>query len=223
MLQLDMHKLKEIHIKLTKDSRLYNLSCPIIGLTGGIATGKSTVSKMLCDKGLKIIDADSLVKEIYKRAEVFDFIKSTFPDCVKSESIQFNILREHFFSRPETKKIIEEMIYKYLPTQFLSKVDEILKTQNFIIYDIPLLFEKKLNSYFDLVITVYVPQKTQIERLLKRDSIDIELAKTIIKNQENIETKRKLSDMSIDNTNNLTELDNEVSNITSLLLQNVLV
>ncbi len=83
---------------LINDTRLYHIDIPIIGLTGGIATGKSTVSKMLIENGLPLICADSLVKEIYKDNEAKAFIRNLVPDAIINDEINFPALREHFFN-----------------------------------------------------------------------------------------------------------------------------
>lgn len=91
-------KLNPKIIKLTTENRLYHLNIPIIAITGGIATGKSTVSKLISAMGFKVIDADSLVKKIYSDDETISFIKTIAPECIDGEfKIIFPKLREYFF------------------------------------------------------------------------------------------------------------------------------
>lgn len=197
-------------IKLNASQRLYHLEKPIIGLTGGIASGKSTVAQILKDKGYKIIDADQLVKKIYSKEETKDFIKSIASDCVDSDQINFSKLREQFFSDHLLKEKIERFIYQKLPDFFLKEVDP---SDSFIIYDVPLLFEKNLNSLIDFSILVYCPKNLQLERLKNRDRISNDLANKILDNQMDIEIKKNKSDFIIDNSEDLLKLPEEVEKV----------
>lgn len=201
--------LKKDLIKLSSDRRLYNVKVPIIGLTGSIATGKSTVSKILSEMGLKVICADSLVKSIYKQKKTIEFVEDNFPMAIKNEEIFFPKLREIFFQSSKNKQLIENYIYSLLPQFFLAKISE----RDVIIYDVPLLFEKNLDKKVDLSITVYTTRENQIKRLIKRDNIDQKMAKKIISSQLDIEEKRKKSDFVIDNNGNLNQLRKRVESL----------
>lgn len=196
--------LKPKFTKHNKANRLYNVEIPIIGLTGGIASGKSTVSKLLAEKQLNIIDADLLVKNIYKEQESIDFIKSINSSLVTGNNIDFKQLRVLFYSNIEIKKKIEEYIYKKLPIFFTRELNKL--SCNVVIYDVPLLFENELQSKFDLTCLVYCKQSLQIERLIKRDNNDYDLAKKIIDTQLNIEDKKILADSIIYNESTLEDL-----------------
>ena len=204
-------RLKKKFTTLTKDTRLYGLEFPIIGLTGGIATGKSLASDYLSDRGYNVICADTLVKKIYSKKESISFIKKEFPESIKNQFIDFKKLRSLFFSSEEIKKKIEDFIYSQMPQQFELAVEK-LNNPRYIFYDVPLLFEKKLETKVDLSICIYAPFDLQKERLLKRDQIDENLANEIIKSQIGIERKKELATFSIDNTkskeNFIENLDN---------------
>lgn len=210
-------KLKQKYITLDKRSRLYGLSLPIIGLTGGIASGKSTVSKKLEELGFFIIDADVLVKEIYQKQDTIAYIQQLIPSCVKKNNIDFKKLREVFFSDTQIKEKIESFIYKKLPAQFLSKTDK--SHQNFIIYDVPLLFEKALNSKVDFIITVYANKETQIQRLKERDDISQSLAETILLNQQDIEEKKEKSHYVVDNCHDLSQTYVQIQDLTNQIFE----
>ena len=192
-------RLKEKFTTLTKETRLYGLEFPIIGLTGGIATGKSLASNYLSDKGYYVICADTLVKKIYSKKESISFIKKEFPDSIINQSIDFKKLRSLFFSSEEIKKKIEDFIYSQMPQEFELAVEE-LNNPQYVFYDVPLLFEKKLEAKVDLSICIYAPFDFQKERLLKRDQINENLANEIIRSQIDIERKKGLATFSIDNT-----------------------
>lgn len=209
-------KLKKEFHKLDSEQRLYNLQIPIIGLTGGIATGKSEVSKRL--KGHPIIDADANVKEIYKTQESLEFIQKHFPMAIVDGAIDFPTLREKAFSDAENKKLIEDFIYQRLPEQFLKAYDSLGRPE-YLIYDVPLLFEKSLDKLVDIKVTVYCPREVQLERLLKRDSIDEKLANKILDSQLDIEEKKKRSDFVIENTSTLQDLDNQIQMVFNQLIE----
>lgn len=197
--------------------RLYDSPIPVIGLTGGIATGKSTVSKMLREKGLFVIDADHLVKEIYKQDETKKFIATLSSQVIKAGEIDFNKLREIFFREKKIKTSVEDFIYLRLPQQFKESLKEAGKAP-FVIYDVPLLFEKELDKRVDKTIVVYAPRKTQLSRLMKRDGHFEEMAMTILDHQLDIEEKKKKADIVVDNSGSLEDLAEEVKKLLRLLI-----
>lgn len=196
---------------ITKDqkTRLYQIPVPIIGLTGGIGTGKSSVAEILRKKNIPVIDADRLVKNIYQKAETVEFVAKHFPHVIKEGAIVFKELRETAFVDTLAKKLIEDFIYSYLPGEFKKSYSE-FKNPQFIFYDVPLLFEKKLNELVDLSVCVYAPREVQIKRIINRDKSSKELAIKILDNQMDIEEKKKLADLVIPNTSDLKDLKGTV-------------
>lgn len=192
-------RLKKQFITLNKETRLYGTQFPIIGLTGGIATGKSLATDILSDKGYHVICADTLVKQIYSKKTSFSFILKEFPEAIKNQSIDFKHLRALFFSSEKTKKKIEDFIYSQMPQEFELAVEK-LNNPSYTFYDIPLLFEKKLETKVDMSLCIYTPYKLQKERLLKRDQINENLADEIIKAQIDIDKKKENATFSIDNS-----------------------
>ncbi len=203
-------KLKTEYISKKSDTRLYNVEIPIIGLTGGIATGKSTVAKLLADKGFAVISADALVKKIYATSEAFEFVKNNFSLAIEDNKINFRKLRELVFNDSKIKTQIENFIYSKMPTEFLQAVSEFTNPE-VIIYDVPLLFEKGLDQKVDLSICVYIPEAEQIQRLMNRDKINRELALKILKEQIAIEDKKKRAQIVLDNSKDLIHLKNKIS------------
>lgn len=201
---------------LIQEDRLYQIPNPLIGLTGGIATGKSTAAKYIREMGFTVLDADKLVKEIYAKKESLEFVKLLAPDCIFDDQINFPELRKKVFATPELKTKIEDYIYSRLPDMFLETLKTVDPTMP-IFYDVPLLFEKKLNLKSDLSLVVYSPKATQVQRLIERDKIEEDLAKKIISNQMDIEEKKKLADHAIENTQGLNELKTNVENCLSNL------
>ncbi len=210
-----MKNLKPQYIKLEPGFRLYNYDKPVVALTGGIATGKSTVTKLLEARGLKIIDADALVKSIYQKEETKEFIRTVFSVAWVNEEISFPKLRELVFQNPKVKEAVETFIYARLPQAFREAAERITD-QNFYFYDVPLLFERHMENKVDLKIVVYAPRSVQLARLIDRDGSKEEIGNKILQAQMDIEEKKEKADFVINNSGTLTELAAEVD---QLLLQ----
>jgi dephospho-CoA kinase len=191
--------------------RLYNIPVPVVALTGGIACGKSTVAKMFIEKKIALISADELVKQIYQEVEAFEFIKRVAPLAIVHGKIDFSVLRSAVFSNHNLQLEIEEFIYKRLPEKFLEAFAKFTNPK-LIVYDVPLLFEKKLDAMVDKIICVYCPKSTQLERLVKRDNITLELANKMLQKQIDIEDKKNRADFVINNTKDLSYLESEFQN-----------
>ncbi|MDH4468273.1 MAG: dephospho-CoA kinase [Bacteriovoracaceae bacterium] len=194
--------------RLKMENRLYELPRPIIGMTGGIGSGKSTVCQLLREQGLHIIDADALVKKIYQDSIIQEWIKKNFPEAWDSgpSKIDFPKLKQHFFSNPSFKGRLESEIYSQMPKYFMEEAKQTPGEQKYFFYDIPLLFEKNLQDKFDLIVLVYASRKTQIERIIRRDNCSLELAEKILSQQGDIDEKKNMSHEIINNETTLEEL-----------------
>lgn len=206
-----MHNLKSNYIRLSSDKRLHNCEKPLIALTGGIASGKSSAAEHLKELGVPLIDADRLIHSIYKNVETKRFIQNLIPEVTEADEINFKSLRKVFFEDKKLKSSIENYLYSKLPQAFTNKALEFEHSKyNYIVYDIPLLFEKELQSQFDLNVLIYCPPQTQLERLLKRDRITQAEAENILKQQKPIEEKAKLAEFIIKNTSDISSLNKKV-------------
>ncbi len=191
---------------MKKENRLYNCSQPIIGITGGIGTGKSSVAKIFKAKGQLIIDADSIVKRIYQKQSTITWLLDHLPEVItKENTIDFKKFRKIFFSETKTKELIESFIYPQMSSIFLSDIKD---SPTIIFYDVPLLFEKKLNLKIDKSIVVSCSDEIQIQRVCKRDNISRELAINIISQQMPLQEKINMCDYHIDNSATLEDLEN---------------
>ena len=190
----------------------------LIGLTGSIATGKSTVAKMFKEMGFYVIDADEIAHSVYKKGEeAYSKIIEAFGREIldENEEIDRRKLGRIVLNDKEKLKLLESIVHPAVEKRRLE-VFERIKNKDpdaFIIYDVPLLFEKKLNSMFDCVIVVYVPQDIQVKRLMKRDNISEAEALKKVFLQLPIEEKKRLADIVIDNSKSLTETQRQVENI----------
>lgn len=212
-------KLKSKFITKTPADRLYQLPIPVIALTGGIATGKSSVSRLLLEAGHPLLDADKLVKIVYQKEKTLEYLKAHHPEVLIGNDVQFRLLRELFFKDKIIKSNIENLIYSQLPQVFHEELHK-LSNPAFVIYDIPLLFERSLQSKFDLSILVYTTPEIQIERLMSRDNHTEIEARNIIAHQISIEEKKKKADLIISNIGDLSHLENEVKGLCLQLFEN---
>lgn len=185
----------------------------VIGITGGISTGKSTVSKILTDKGLKVIDADVIARDVLKVGEdaykeVLDFFGEDILQADKS--INRSTLGEQIFKDKTLRKKLNDITHPHIMRKIKEKIDE-SSNQKIMFLDIPLLIE----IYDDLIdhkITidetwlVYCNKETQIKRLMKRDGINYEFAKNKIESQMDIEEKKRHVDKIICNMKDKKEL-----------------
>ena len=169
-----------------------------VGLTGGIATGKSTIVKFLQKKGYKVHDSDSIVNKIYSRPnkELFVTLKKIgLSKSIKNKKIDKSVIRDEIFSNKLKKKKLEKFIHKEVRISrnlFIKKHNN--KKNKIIFFDIPLLFEAKLTHICDYIILLYTPKKIKIERALKRKNTNKEAIIKILKNQVDDRIKKKKSD-----------------------------
>jgi dephospho-CoA kinase len=207
-------KLKNSFSLLQEPQRLYGISNPIIALTGGIGSGKSTVGKLLIGKGLNLINADQLVHEIYQERKTINYLRKLAPQMVEDGKIDFKELRKVFFNNSILKNALESYLYQELPKHFIAKLPK--KKNAPILYDIPLLFEKNLEYQVDLSVVISCSQELQIERVLSRDQSDRETTKKIISNQMSMEEKISKAHYHIRNDSDLEALKKETSKFFNL-------
>lgn len=213
-----MNELNNQFIKLSSKERLHQLPIPIVGLTGGIGSGKSTVADILEKKSIPVICADRLVHQIYRLPETLDFLQQLSPTFIKEGNADMAKIRQQFFSDPNLKRNIEGFIYAKLPEAFTQELKKI-QHPRFVVYDIPLLFERKLQAQFDCIICVYIPRQMQIERIQKRNNgLTAAEIENFLNNQIDIEIKKDSSDLVISNTGNLAYLAGEIDRVLDQLL-----
>jgi len=185
----------------------------IIGLTGGIGSGKSAAATILKGLGLKVIDLDQITHELMRPGELgYIEIKKEFGEKYIDTigAIDRRLLREEIFSSFDLKKRIESILHPIIFEE-CNKQLNLLKHENYIVLVIPLLFEtKNYISLIDESLLIDCDLETQIERVIKRDSISKTLANRIIKNQMNREKKQLLADKVILNDGNINHLKTQL-------------
>lgn len=186
----------------------------IIGLTGGIASGKSTVSKILKELGAIIVDADIKAKEISEREDVIIEAKNIFGNDIidNNGKIDRVKLKEIVFSNKEKLKELNNLIHPKVVNEF-KKIKESSNKNDIIIFDVPLLFETGMDKMCEKIILVFADKDTQIKRMIERDNIDRELAEKIINSQMSLEEKLKKSQIHIENNGTLEDLKKKAENI----------
>ena len=182
----------------------------IIGLTGGIASGKSTVSKYLAEKGFKVYDADKIAKNISEEKYVQEEIIATFGDKIldKNGNVDRKKLKEIVFENKDKLEKLNGIIHPKV-IDFYKKLKE-KNTDEMIIFDVPLLFESGLDKICDKILVVISDYEVQLDRIVERDKIDRELASKIIKSQLSNEERIKKADVVIENNSSLEDLFEKV-------------
>lgn len=183
----------------------------IAGLTGGIASGKSTVSSIFRSFGVEIADADITAKKISEREDVIQEIGKIFGKDVLSAEGQIDRvkLKEVVFSDKNKLIQLNNIIHPKVMEEF-KKIKENTSKNDIIIFDIPLLFEAGMDKMCDTVILVYADREMQIERIKARDGVSRELAEKIIDAQMSLEDKKEKSDIHIENNGTQEELKKKV-------------
>jgi dephospho-CoA kinase len=179
-----------------------------IALTGGIATGKSTVSIFLKELGFEIIDADKIAHEILDK-EAQSISKLFGKNIIKDNRVDRVALGNIIFNDKKQKLRLEKFIHPKIYDEIvrLSKIED--KKEKIYFVDIPLFFES--NRYnIDKSILVYTSKEIQLERLIKRDNCPKEIAIKKISSQMPIEDKKELASLIIDNSSTIEKLKKEV-------------
>ncbi len=193
-----------------------------IGLTGGIATGKSTVAKILRDQGLPVIDADSLAREVVApgSAGLAAVVAAFGPGVLTSDkSLDRSALGKIIFSDPDQRLKLEAILHPLIQERKLSERRRLENEgARIAFYDIPLLFEKDLESDFDATVLVYCTLDEQRARLRERDSLDDVGIAARIASQLPIDDKMKRANFVIINRAGLAELKASVQSVLQELL-----
>ncbi len=190
----------------------------IVGLTGGIGSGKSTVAGMFEDEGAHVIDFDHLARLVVEpdKAAWRDIIDYFGPEIMSSDrTLNRSALAEIVFSDNKSRKALEGFTHPRIFEERDALIKAIKRKDPFsiVIIDFPLLFELDLNKRFDKVILVYVPRAVQLGRLIKRDGIVKKGVEKRLDAQLPIEEKRSLSDYNIDNEGSLNDTRDQVRKV----------
>ncbi|WP_037282975.1 dephospho-CoA kinase [Saccharibacillus sacchari] len=189
-----------------------------IGLTGGIATGKSTVSKMLASRGVHIVDADIIARDVMNPGQpllavVADRFGSEF--LLPEGGLDRRRMAEHIFNRPEEREALNAIVHPAIRAEIRGQVEaaEAADPTGIVAADIPLLYESGLEDLYEKIVVVYVPRAVQLERLTSRDGLTPEQAEGRLNAQLDIEEKKRRADFVIDNSGTLEETRRQVEEL----------
>lgn len=181
----------------------------IIGITGGIASGKSTVTEFLRQKGFQVVDADAVVHQLQKPGgRLFQILVEHFGEKILLENGELNrhLLASLIFSNPEEQEWSKRTQGEIIREELAALRNQLTQTEALFFMDIPLLFEQNYASWFDETWLVYVNRDCQLERLMKRDQISKEAAESRLNSQWPLERKISLASRSLDNNGNQEQL-----------------
>ena len=193
----------------------------VIGLTGGIGTGKSTVSQILQEKKFPVIDLDTISHEVIKIPKVIEKIVENFGKEVLENSGNFEnennairISREKLgkiiFENKEKRLLLNSIMHPEILHTMREQISKYKKSNKIIFVEIQLLFEVQWEKEFDYILLISAKKSTQIRRILERDKRSENDALNIINSQLSLDEKKKRSDFVIENDGNIEELKEKI-------------
>ena len=203
-------------LKLRKENAL------VLGVTGGIASGKTTVANLFSEMGAPIIDFDLLARTVVEPQKPAwkDIVEYFGEDLLQKDGrIDRKRLSTLVFVDPEKRKKLETFTHPPIVDAFLDQVDHLAKhnAEGIIQAVIPLLYEVSLQHLVHKVLVVYIPREKQLERLIARDGLSQDQAAKILAAQLPIEEKAKKADFVIDNSGHLDETKRQVEKLWPVL------
>jgi dephospho-CoA kinase len=195
----------------------------LVGLTGNIASGKSTVAQLLSERGATIIDADVLARRAVERgSKAFDAIVRRWGTSVLAPDghLDRSALRRVVFGNPNELEALNEIVHPEVERLRQLRISEARgRGDKVVVCDIPLLFEKKLVDDFDRIVLVDAPRPLRLERLVSDRGLRETEAMDMIAAQMPAELKRARADFVVDNATTLTELEGRVNDVWASLVQ----
>jgi len=195
----------------------------LVGLTGNIASGKSTVAQLFSERGATIIDADVLARRAVERgSKAFDAIVRRWGTSVLAPDGHLDraALRRVVFGHAKELEALNEIVHPEVERLRADRLSEArARGDRVVVCDIPLLFEKKMADRFERIVLVDAPRPVRLERLVMDRGLRETEAMDMIAAQMPAELKRARADFVIDNSGTLTELEQRVAEVWTALLQ----
>jgi dephospho-CoA kinase len=188
-----------------------------IVLTGGIASGKSTVSSLMKLYGFRVIDADSIAHEVLDNS-LQEIAQNFGEEFIVNNKVNRKALGSLVFANEEKRKELEAIVHPKIKDRIYQEALKLEEFQKPYLIDIPLFFEREGVYNINKVIVVYTPQEIQLERLIKREGLNELEAKQRINAQIPIEEKRKKATYLIDNSKDLNHLQKECERVKEEIL-----
>ena len=191
------------------------MSAPIrIGLTGGIASGKSTVADMFAGLGIAVIDTDLIARDVVQPGKpALIEIRSIFGDSVFSAdgTLDRSALRQQIFASDGARKQLEAILHPLIQEETIQRIDA--ASGSYIVIVVPLLADSPLREHIDRILVVDCDEDTQIERLLARDTETEGQARRILAAQASREQRLEIADDVIHNNSTVEAISAQVSAI----------
>lgn len=190
----------------------------LVGLTGGIASGKSTVTRVFRSLGACVIDADELAREVVRPGTpAWDEVVSYFGEGIlkKDGSIDRSQLANIVFDDPEKRKVLNSIVHPRVFAEAERRRKEIEEKDPVavVVFDVALLIESGAHKKMDRIVVVYTDEETQVRRLMERDRIDRESAIKRIRSQMPLIEKKGYADYIVDGAMSVEELEQEIERI----------
>ena len=190
----------------------------VIGITGGIGCGKSSVSKYLTSLGYKLIDTDVISKEVASTSSFIESIKIVFGDeFIENGRLNRKKMGELIFNDKEANKKLNSLIHPIIKKKVIEEINNC--NQKIVFVDVPLLYESGFDDLCHKVICVYANIDINIDRLMKRDNLTLDEAMVRINSQMDIEIKKQKAHFIIDNSLDLCYTYSQVDKVINKLLE----
>lgn len=193
-----------------------------VGLTGGIGSGKSTVSNMMKDKNIPVIDADIISREVL---DIYPDILKEIEDTFGKEFIDSNgklkrrQLGNFIFKDKNEREKLENILIPYIKKEIFKRFDEYYKEEyKLCVLDAPTLIENGIHKNMDVNILVWVDRNTQFERVKSRDNLSYDQVENRIKSQMALDDKKAMVDYVIDNSGTLEETKHQLDKILECII-----
>lgn len=189
----------------------------IVGLTGGIASGKSSVSNLFKANDIPVVDADLVARDILKKGTGgWKKVVKAFGEGILQPDGEVDRpkLGQIVFSNPEKRKLLNRLLAPYISSGIFYEILKLwMKGFKVIVLDVPLLFEAKMDKWTKPIIVVWVDPETQLQRLMLRDRTSEDDARNRINAQMSLDLKRTKADIVVDNTGSLEDLKEKFQSV----------
>lgn len=192
-----------------------------VGLTGGISSGKSTISSWFLQKGIVVLDADQIVKNLQRpNSPLVLKLAEEFGASIVNENGELvrDVLGKIIFYDQEAKERLNAMIHPLVQAKLEEEIERLKKVgEGLVVLDIPLLFESRFEALVDRTVVVYVSPDVQLQRLMKRDQIDREYALAKMNSQMSLDEKRARADYVLINNGTMGQLREQFDHLFEVL------